>query len=121
MSPHKPKRKSRKCKSRRICKNKFSYVISHIGWLNISLSLIFVAGVFVYLFQISVSTTKGFEISSLSRQLAAYNSDVKKSEQKINNMKSVEYVAAGASQLNMVAAEQIEFLSPISTGVALKN
>ena len=120
MFPHKPKRKSSQCKSRRICKNKFSYVTFHIGWLNISLCLIFIIGVFIYLFQISESTTKGYEISSLSRQLSEYESEVKKYEQKINNMKSVEYIAAGASQLNMVAAKQIEFLAPISTGVALR-
>ena len=118
MSPQR-KPKVRKFKTRKPCRGKFGYVTSKVGWLNMSLLLILIAVVFLYLVQVSASTTKGFEISKLEKQVSASEEEVKQSEQQVNNLKSVEYIAQGAEQLQMVSVDKINFMPPLSSGVAL--
>lgn len=118
MSPNR-KPKSKKSNYRKTCNSQLSYLTSRIGWVNLSLVLVFVVGIFVYLVQLSASTTKGFAISELQKQVAQNEDDVRRTEQQVHKFKSVEYIVDGAQRLQMVAAGEVDYMQPMTSGVAL--
>lgn len=118
MSP-KRKPKSKKTNCRKICNSRISYITSRVGWVNLSLVAILVAGTFVYLVQLSVSATKGFIISELQTKVSQHEDDVRRSEQQVHKLKSVEHIAREAERLQMVVVNEVDFMQPLTNGVAL--
>lgn len=113
--------KSSTVNSRKNANQSIRLMTTRVGWLNLSLLVVLVSGLFMYLVQISASTTKGFEVSKLQSEAKEYQENVRSLEQKVNDLKSVEYISEQAQQLNMVAVDNISFMAPLSNGVALRR
>ena len=94
--------------------------LSSVVWVNIVAVFILIVGVFGYVVQIALSTTGGYVINDLRSERLVYNNEVAKAEIKVQKLRSTSYVAESAQFLEMVVADQAEFLPPMSTGVALR-
>ena len=108
-------RQSKKIRTKTIRSTRLRIVI-----INLGLCAICIVGMFVYMLKIAEATTQGFVMNNLQKELSIIHESVTKSEQRINDLKSVDFIASEAEKLNMVIARDIDYLSPVSGGFALR-
>jgi cell division protein FtsB len=90
-------------------------------WLtNTVLLLILLLGAGFYVFQVTVSTTQGFTLRQLDKSATNLKQTNWDLSEVVNNHKSINYIASQAEQLQMVSSSQIDYLSPIASGVAVR-
>ena len=71
-----------------------------------------------YVLLTNFSTTKGFEISQLEKQLNLKKQQYKQLEDQAGELKSLELVEQKACEIDMVSVAEVEYLS-ITGGVAV--
>jgi len=81
------------------------------------LGLILVGG-FFYVLQISAVSTKGYEISSLTRQIQDLEIENRSLEVKVAEYRAIENIESRLAQANFISVEGVEYLSGFGHTVA---
>lgn len=72
----------------------------------------------LYLIQTNAVSTKGFEISELERQIRVLEYDVRKINVEVATYRSMESVEMRLADLDLVASQQVQYLTPAGNPVA---
>ena len=81
------------------------------------IAMVFILGI-MYLLETNAVSTKGFEISELERQIRVLEYDVRKINVQVASHRSLESVEKRLAELDLVAAEQVQYLTPAGNPVA---
>lgn len=100
--------------------SRLNFKLSTIAQINLVALVVLIGGIFGYVVQIALSTSHGYIINDLRSERLVHNNEVAKAEQHVQELRSTGHVSEVAQHLNMVVAEQAEFLPPLSAGVALR-
>ena len=105
-------------KKTRIIKTIFKFFNSEKMSL-VAIALVFIIGA-VYLMQINITSTNGYKIKELENRLNQLKADNKKLNLSYIELQSMAKVMAEVHNLNLVASEKIEIITPAGSAVAMR-